>query len=40
LIRDAEGKRLAKRENAPTLAALRDAGRTPAEVRTMAGFPD
>jgi len=38
LIRDAEGKRLAKREQAPTLHALRDAGRTPAEVRAMAGF--
>ena len=35
-----DGKRLAKREGAPALAALRAAGRGPAEVRAMAGFPD
>ena len=39
LILDAAGRRLAKRDGAPTLAALRDQGRSPAEVRTMAGFP-
>jgi glutamyl-Q tRNA(Asp) synthetase len=40
LIVDAEGRRLAKRESAPTLASLREARRSPAEVRAMAGFPD
>ncbi|MBM3547579.1 MAG: tRNA glutamyl-Q(34) synthetase GluQRS [Alphaproteobacteria bacterium] len=40
LIVDAEGRRLAKREGAPTLASLRDSGRSPAEVRAMAGFSD
>lgn len=35
LLRDAEGKRLAKRDNAPTLASLRDAGATPADVRAL-----
>jgi glutamyl-Q tRNA(Asp) synthetase len=36
LLTDAAGRRLAKRDRALTLAALRDAGRTPAEVRAMA----
>ncbi|MBX6321416.1 MAG: tRNA glutamyl-Q(34) synthetase GluQRS [Rhodospirillaceae bacterium] len=40
LLRDADGRRLAKREGAPTLRALRAAGRSPAEVRAMAGFAD
>lgn len=40
LIRGADGRRLAKRDQAPTLRALREAGRSPAEVRAMAGFPD
>jgi glutamyl-Q tRNA(Asp) synthetase len=40
LLRGADGKRLAKRDQAPTLRALREAGRTPAEVRALAGFPD
>jgi glutamyl-Q tRNA(Asp) synthetase len=40
LIRDAEGRRLAKRDKAPTLRALREAGESPADVRAMAGFPD
>ncbi|WP_119419275.1 tRNA glutamyl-Q(34) synthetase GluQRS [Desertibaculum subflavum] len=31
-----DGKRLAKRDGAQSLRALRDAGRTPAEVRAMA----
>jgi glutamyl-Q tRNA(Asp) synthetase len=32
------GERLAKRAGAPTLQSLRDAGRTPAEVREMVGM--
>ena len=40
LLIDASGRRLAKRDRAVTLAALRQAGRTPAEVRAMAGFPE
>ena len=32
------GERLAKRAGAPTLQSLRDAGRTPAEVREMVGL--
>jgi glutamyl-Q tRNA(Asp) synthetase len=39
LIRDAEGKRLAKRDQAPTLRAMRASGMSPAEVRAAAGFP-
>lgn len=33
LVRDADGKRLAKRADAVSLAALRDAGATPADIR-------
>ena len=40
LITDADGKRLAKRDRAATIAALRDAGISAAEVRRRAGFPD
>ncbi len=40
LLLNDKGERLAKRDRAASLAALRDAGRTPAEVRAMAGFPD
>jgi len=40
LLTDESGRRLAKRDRAATLKALREAGRTPAEVRAMAGFPD
>ncbi len=40
LILDAEGRRLAKRDRAATLRDLRAAGRTPAEVRALAGFAD
>lgn len=40
LLLDAEGKRFAKRDRAPTLAALRAAGTSAAEVRALAGFPD
>jgi glutamyl-tRNA synthetase len=36
LVRDEEGNRLAKRLNALSLRALREAGRTPAEVLRMA----
>ncbi len=38
LLTDASGRRLAKRDRALTLRALREAGRSPAEVREMAGF--
>jgi glutamyl-Q tRNA(Asp) synthetase len=36
LLLGADGKRLSKRDNAPTLAALRQAGHSPAAVRAMA----
>jgi len=39
LLTDAEGRRFAKRDKSLTLRALREAGRTPAEVRALAGFP-
>lgn len=38
LLTDAQGRRLAKRDRAHTLRALRESGKTPAEVRAMAGF--
>ncbi len=38
LLTDAAGRRLAKRDAATTVRAFRDVGRTPAEVRAMAGF--
>ena len=37
LLTDASGRRLAKRDRALTLRALRESGRSPAEVRAMAG---
>ncbi|MEM7224863.1 MAG: tRNA glutamyl-Q(34) synthetase GluQRS [Pseudomonadota bacterium] len=40
LIRDDAGRRLAKRDRALALRALKAAGRSPAEVRALAGFPD
>ena len=40
LLLGPDGKRLAKRDGAPALRALRAAGRGPAEVRAMAGMPD
>ncbi|MBL6080138.1 tRNA glutamyl-Q(34) synthetase GluQRS [Belnapia sp. T18] len=40
LLTDAAGRRLAKRDGAPSLRALREAGRSPAEVRALAGFAD
>lgn len=38
LVADAAGRRLAKRHDGSRLRALREAGRTPGEVRAMAGF--
>ncbi len=35
LILSADGKRLAKRDSSATLRSLREAGKTPADVRTM-----
>ena len=40
LLTDASGRRLAKRDRAATLRDLRAAGRSPAEVRALAGWPD
>ncbi len=40
LLTDASGRRLAKRDGALSLAALRDAGHSPAAVRAMARWPD
>ncbi|SLN26718.1 tRNA glutamyl-Q(34) synthetase GluQRS [Oceanibacterium hippocampi] len=38
LLTDAAGRRLAKRDGAPTIRALREAGRSPEEVIAMAGM--
>jgi len=40
LLTDSTGRRLAKRDRAATLRQMRADGVTPAEVRTLAGFPD
>ena len=40
LLTDAQGRRYAKRDRALTLRAMREAGRSPADIRAMAGFPD
>lgn len=40
LLGGEDGRRLAKRDRALTLRALRDAGNSPAEVRRMAGLDD
>jgi glutamyl-Q tRNA(Asp) synthetase len=40
LIRDAAGRRLAKRDDARALATLRAEGASPADVRRMVGFPN
>jgi len=40
LITDSDGARLAKRAGAHALRALRATGRSPAQVRALAGFPD
>ena len=37
---DEDGNRLSKREKSIAIAALREDGLSPAEIRTMAGFPD
>jgi glutamyl-Q tRNA(Asp) synthetase len=39
LIADAAGRRLAKRDDAQAIRALREQGLSPAEVRRLAGFP-
>ena len=39
LVRDAEGRRLAKRHDARAVAAYRAAGATPHDVRRMVGLP-
>jgi glutamyl-Q tRNA(Asp) synthetase len=38
LLLGADGRRLSKRDRAPTLAALREAGESPASVRRLAGW--
>ena len=38
LLTDPSGRRLAKRDRAATLQALREEGRAPAEVRALAGL--
>ena len=40
LLTSDDGKRLAKRDQSLTIKSLREDGRSPAEVRDMAGFPD
>jgi glutamyl-Q tRNA(Asp) synthetase len=40
LVMDDSGHRLAKRDDARSLRALRASGVSPAEARAMAGFPD
>ena len=40
LLTNAAGERLSKRDGAVALRTLRQAGRTAAEVRALAGFPD
>ena len=40
LLTDAEGRRLAKRDEAATLRAMRAKGAAAADIRALAGFPD
>jgi glutamyl-Q tRNA(Asp) synthetase len=40
LILNAAGDRLAKRDGAMSILALRQAGKTPSQIRELAGFPD
>lgn len=40
LVRLPDGTRMAKRSGGLTLRALRESGKTPAEVRALAGFPE
>ncbi len=39
LVRDAAGRRLAKRDDARAIRALRDAGAAPVDIRRMVGLP-
>ncbi|MDF1727699.1 MAG: tRNA glutamyl-Q(34) synthetase GluQRS [Sulfitobacter sp.] len=39
LVRDAAGKRLAKRDDARAIALYRDEGKTPEDIRDMVGLP-
>jgi glutamyl-Q tRNA(Asp) synthetase len=40
LLLDEDGNRLSKREKSIAIAALREDGLSPAEIRALAGFPD
>jgi glutamyl-Q tRNA(Asp) synthetase len=40
LLLNERGERLAKRDGSASLRSLRAAGKSPAEVRALAGFPD
>jgi glutamyl-Q tRNA(Asp) synthetase len=40
LIRDDQGKRLAKRDDARAISKYRDEGATPADIRRMVGLPN
>jgi glutamyl-Q tRNA(Asp) synthetase len=40
LLTEESGERLAKRNDALSIRALRQAGKSPGEVRALAGFPD
>jgi len=40
LLTDAAGRRLSKRDGAASIASLRGGGRSAAEVRALAGFPE
>ncbi len=40
LIRDAGGKRLAKRDDARSIARYREEGASPADIRAMVGLPE
>jgi glutamyl-Q tRNA(Asp) synthetase len=40
LITDADGRRFAKRDNSVTIRSLRNNGKTPSQVRLLAGFKD
>ncbi len=40
LITDADGKRFAKRDKAQTLQSFQEAGKSPADVRALAGWRD
>jgi len=40
LLTDSEGRRLAKRDHAVSIRALRESGLSPVQVRALAKFPD